>query len=868
MQQKTFPPDKSACLIELELEASTRMDPLDPEIDFDPAAARQQRAQQQQLRRGPPQQQHQQQQRSHAQHAGRHQLPPPPPPRRDGGGGGPPHLRPPFQQHGLQPPPMFPGQPFHPMPLPPTHLYASPNQQQQQQPPTQPMMPFPPQFNPAAAFPPNPLMPPMFPMGLPPPGILPTLPPPPPPTAPPTEENAWSQHPGPNGIPYYFNSPPPPPPGPPPSAVNSSEAKSEKSDSAPSGFGDVDAPLALKKLPNSVWAIVLTTKDHEFFLNLETRVTTWEMPDEIGELVGQIMADPGGFGDEGEESDEAEGIVGAVDESELLGGAGSKRPRDEADGADGAHAKRQRNLLREKDVNPFSPWDKELVKIVHDDRYTLFPSIKERKHQFEAFCRIRSAEIREEQRKKTLTSGAGSSSASASDPRSQFMSLLAEDTTITMHTSTTSGYDDFARRWRKKDPRFSAVSDDRDRKAYFKDHIAGLKQKEVEKRRDERKKVVAAFNELLKEAGVQKKSEWKDVRRRIEGDPRYLAVRTPIEREDMFRDYVKKLVVDSEVVDENQRKELERKERIEASLRMREEEVRRQKHHLQRESMGQKGQLMKEEATLALNSMLADHIKNHQTTLEEALSVLTADPRWATCESALPRDEIVALYRGHTARLYNVKLSAFKAFIEEYAPDPTTPFSAVAAYTEHDARARRMAAAVGPRGGGGDDGSADEKNGSSGGGGGGGGGALERLYVECQRARIDAMRTALREAVLENSFVAFCMKRAVQTVEAEMADESSASLAAAGKEREISDEAVWKHVGLDEINEVLKKDKRFLDFGFDGSERDRIVFAAVKSLMATFKAERGGTLDHTIAKHAGGFGAFGGEGPQAPARAR
>ena len=64
-----------------------------------------------------------------------------------------------------------------------------------------------------------------------------------------------------------------------------------------------------KHIPTTIWAILLTNLDHEFFLNLETGESVWEMPDEIGPVVGEIMADV-------EEFYELNGLNNRVDEDE------------------------------------------------------------------------------------------------------------------------------------------------------------------------------------------------------------------------------------------------------------------------------------------------------------------------------------------------------------------------------------------------------------------------------------------------------------------------------------------------------------------------------------------------------------------------
>ncbi|KAJ1546106.1 hypothetical protein HK405_007380, partial [Cladochytrium tenue] len=373
------------------------------------------------------------------------------------------------------------------------------------------------------------------------------------------------------------------------------------------------------------------------------------------------------------------------------------------------------------------------------------------------------------------------------DPRSQYMSLLEDDAGVTMNTPTVSGYDDFARRWRKKDPRFLAVKDDRDRKAFFKDYIAGLKQKEVVAKKEERKKIAQAFAELLREAGVHHRSLWKDVRPKIESDQRYQAVRSMIEREDMFRDYLKNLAPAEKSAEGIDAKELERRER-------REEEVRRQKRDLYRESHGKKNELIREEATLAFSNMLTDHIRIHTATYDESLPFMTKDARWADCERGLTNDERRALFAGHTARLHAAVLADFHALVEDVAFDPTTEFSAVAAFLRADPRGRRLLGLrrddawttdTGIESAAAESAEIEQQR-----------ARLERAYADTQRGRRERMRAGLRDAVGENAFVAFSVKKAVQAAEVKAAEAtdggggSGANGAAAGSVV-VDDDVVW-----------------------------------------------------------------------------
>lgn len=45
-----------------------------------------------------------------------------------------------------------------------------------------------------------------------------------------------------------------------------------------------------KKIPFTPWSIVLTSLNHEFYFNVETMKSTWEIPDELADIIGHLVA--------------------------------------------------------------------------------------------------------------------------------------------------------------------------------------------------------------------------------------------------------------------------------------------------------------------------------------------------------------------------------------------------------------------------------------------------------------------------------------------------------------------------------------------------------------------------------------------------
>ncbi|KAJ3110500.1 transcription elongation regulator [Phlyctochytrium bullatum] len=706
---------------------------------------------------------------------------------------------------------------------------------------------------------------------------------------------------GPNGIPYFYNAvtkqstwerpaelaPPLPPTAPPPKPQEAPKTKASgpvessspanpddgnetrpevDQEEAPENAADStddkaqgdkmqtetnepapEVPVSMKKLPNCPWAIVLTSDDNEFFVNLETKESTWEMPDDIGELIGQILAAPAPMDDdEGEEAEEAAAEAGqqvdVTSSEQPMGVAGFKRKLEgdtddrnaeaktiklsskrlilflvyvRREISDAAFLPSHQQLLREKDVSPFTTWERELPKIIHDDRYG-YVNAKERKQLFEHYCKVRVAELHEEKKNKSK------------DAKDGFHKLLEE----MVNYRTT--WEDFARRYRK-DARFLAVSEDRERRAAFNEFLNQKKVERVKQKREEKQKLTDEFNDLLAECAIiGPKTLWREARKEIENDPRYLALQ-PADREELFYTYRKKLEDEEKYdmeEDQKERKERERKAREAASLKEREEAVRRQMEELDRETRSKKNRLLREDSETTYKSILIDNIRNHDVTWQQIRTEIEKDHRWDQCR--LPENELRRLFEEHVTHIFTRRLAAFNNLVDETA-SLTSTFDEVSDIITRDPRSQQLrgwtSATSGPY-----VASAEEGEDSA-------IAAVRKLFQRRQRERLDQARQNLEDALKENKFIMFHVRNAVQSAHVEAVEKGQ-------READVGDE--WRLINLDEIKQVLEDNKAYNDYEAFQQERDRIVFAYVKSLVEKVRGEKGGVLDNTIAAHAGG----------------
>ncbi|TPX57457.1 hypothetical protein PhCBS80983_g03841 [Powellomyces hirtus] len=663
-------------------------------------------------------------------------------------------------------------------------------------------------------------------------------PPPPPPPGPPPPQVVWTQHRDPSGRIYYHHAatkesrwdhppdlqPPPPPPHPQANGQPNVIAKVESV--------NAEHVLAMKKIPTTSWAIVLTNQDKEFFYNLTTKESLWDMPDDLGDLIGELIAEAMGVDINEEFNDhpqsEAGSQVGDVEvEPHVDEQVGTKRKAPEDETADLSPKRRKSDvkeeepprdvieksaeltisaedkttefmtLLREMDVSPYTTWEKELPKIIDDRRYGLLPTLRERKAVFDQYCVIRVAELRE-QKAKTATS-----------PKDAYVQLLKENTT------QRTRWEEFSRK-HKRDKRFANLAPAKERETLFKAHMAELK---GEKSRADPRKAKEDFLRLLEETkGLDSHSSWRRTQRDIERDPRYRAIRSSEEREDIFRAYIRKLEdgIDGEKAQrEKEDRERERKAREEASLREREAQVRRDQSRLTREMTSQRQTLQTQDARTVFESMLIDIVRSADAEWADMRPYLERDPNWHRCQ-VLDEAMKMRVFSEHLAHLHEKRLAAFHASLQN-TTDLTTSWTQVQGWILQDPRARKLARADDPA-------------------------RLEAVvkseFESFQTARLGAARSALLELLAENNFVKFYVKNAVGECRAAALEEGK-------PEPKEGDE--WGYINLMEIGKVLNEDKRYLQLEHFAGEREQKVKEHVRDLIRRYRAEKGGTVDRTLA---------------------
>lgn len=337
----------------------------------------------------------------------------------------------------------------------------------------------------------------------------------------------------------------------------------------------------------------------------------------------------------------------AADEPTNEAATGEEREGDEGGHGDDAPNEEQqqqieqfKDMLREKKLTPFSKWDKELPRLCVDPRFKVLPRHGDRRAVFEAYV------------KNILNEERAAKRARAQAAKEGFERLLEEvRATLTADTK----WSDFERTV-EADPRFKAMgetsADRKERRALFDAAVAPLRQAKEKGAQEAHR----AFWELLEETpDIVPDSRWSKVKRLLEGDPRYGAVGSSHEREELFGEYLGSI---SDAVRKRQRMAS-----AEERLKEREREVRRRREKEEREMDEQRSKVRLEEAVAHFEALLSERVKHHDASWRESKPALSGDRRYSS--PLLTSEQKEALFRKHLQKLMTDRLVQFKGLLAE-----------------------------------------------------------------------------------------------------------------------------------------------------------------------------------------------------------
>ncbi|KXS18849.1 hypothetical protein M427DRAFT_53334 [Gonapodya prolifera JEL478] len=638
-----------------------------------------------------------------------------------------------------------------------------------------------------------------------------------------------------------------------------------------------ESVVGLKQIPDSSWAVALTSpSNYEFFYNVETKASVWAVPSELLDLLLKLQEE----GKRKREEDETASIKeesATVPPPETVSENGSttvnglKRPApdgaagvlpapkrsrrtqeeeedEEAEAAMAEEDKKRRSnlthdqrveefkqLMREKNVNPFGMWASEVHKIAKDPRYSFVP-LREKQEIFDVFCRVRAAELAEEKKRQRETVAAGNNTpAGATSNGSKLLHPVDEKRLITYkgllekEVTLKSRWADFSRKWRF-DTRFRAVPEMRDRETLFDEHLLKMKEGKGKEKSD--------FQALLAEQeDIKATTSWREIKIVIQNDPRYKAIVSASEREEMFRDYAKNLKGkddEERLQKEEEKRKAERKAREEAALRDRQEQLQRESISQRRDMVGSRNMLQRDEAVRLFKTLLIDFVRSHRAVYTESMQKLEKDSRWAQLSfAALPQGLRQELFGRHLDEIFNKRLRSFHGLVDSSSRLDAT-FDEVYPLVKDQPAVTVL-------------GLSEEE--------------LRPLFQEHMEERSRKGRRDFMEMVQENTFVQFHVKQAVLNAEAaiNMELEAKGTAGALGdvktgevESAKVDERRVWEGIDAAEIRQVLKEDSRYLAFDHNPKERDSMLLQHIRTVISDTIAEKSGTKDLTIALHAGG----------------
>ncbi|KAI6990866.1 hypothetical protein KC329_g4464 [Hortaea werneckii] len=158
---------------------------------------------------------------------------------------------------------------------------------------------------------------------------------------------------------------------------------------------------------------------------------------------------------------------------------GSPPPEGWSEGAEGLPLSSEdaanlfKDLLDDHHISPYTPWEKLLqdedspTSILHDDRYTVLPNMKIRRHVFDDWARAKAAQIQ-----------TARAQMEKQDPRIPYLALLADKASPKLY------WPEFKRKFKKEPALLDRKLADKDKEKLYRDHVARLKLPESTRKAD------------------------------------------------------------------------------------------------------------------------------------------------------------------------------------------------------------------------------------------------------------------------------------------------------------------------------------------------------------------------------------------------
>jgi len=381
--------------------------------------------------------------------------------------------------------------------------------------------------------------------------------------------------------------------------------------------------------------------------------------------------------------------------------------------------------------------------------------------------------------------------------------------------STRTHWEDFRQKF-KKDSRFREFGrDDREREKTFKAWLREL----GEIKRADALKAEQKFVTMLKEKGIPEESKWSDVKHSLSSDPRYAAVASSSQREEIFSKFMlsrPKPATDAQIQDSNAEEEDRRKAAAEAkrlkqqaSLREREEKVRKEKAALDRTAGRVRAEAGREESTREYKNLLIDAIHDHKVKWIDVLPSFEKDPRFT--DNALTMSEKRRLFDQHLDEIYDKRVAALESLFAEHAPKLTTRFDDVYSSISANPIVTRL--------------DMSENR-------------IHGVFDEWNKKRFEQARKDFDAMLSESKFVDYWGRLKQEAAGSGAEDDRAKDILGQeeGEDDEMTGEegvdlrAMAAQIDMKEIHSVLKHDKRYTTLDHDPQARERWIKEYIERL--------------------------------------
>ncbi|RMX47439.1 hypothetical protein pdam_00002162, partial [Pocillopora damicornis] len=560
-----------------------------------------------------------------------------------------------------------------------------------------------------------------------------------------------------------------------------------KKDEGQEDDGDKSKPVASQLIPGTSWCVVWTGDEKMFFFNPTTRLSIWEKPEEL------------------EDNDKVDDIVSKgppkrQPSTELK--RENKTPTDE-DTDEVPPAKKQRTASQSEEVLDEPMTEEELKEDVPQSK----PYEEQAPPAEEPVAVVQTTRNVPAQEKKKMLS--------LEERMKEFREMMLERGVSAFST------------WEKElpkivfDPRFLLLTQ-KERKQCFEKFVRTRADEERQERKNKLKAKKDEFKALVEEAKTAGKTSFSEFAMKYGKDDRFKGIEKMKERETLFTEFMAELkkkekenlrvkqdkirndfeeLLDEQKLDNkaqwrkvrhkiekdprykakenaDKEKEKEKQERIEASLREREREVRASQAELAKAREKEKEQHLRDKAEQHFNALLADMVRNADVGWKETKKTLRKDHRWGMAD-ALSKNDKEALFKSHIESLNHRKKEQFRKLLDEtHELTLTSSWRSIRKLIKEDPRYSKFS-------------SQDRKR--------------EEEFNQYLRDKLADAKGDFRQLLKETHSLTYKTKKQI--------DES--------------------HKHLKDIEETLKKDKRYLILECVPEERNRLLNSYIDELFRT-----------------------------------